>query len=596
MDGQATVKIKGAGKGSLKGRGQGNVLLFFFCLFPLFPLTLGAEPLLCRALYDFEGDGEKKLSFKKGDLLQYFGADRGGWARGRHIDDQKKGFFPLAFVETLTGGVLSLDAFETADEAEKRKKSEEARDEKNDNGNDNGTSGGDEDEKQRVQRLIGEEKLRIEREKLEAQQRTEEEERRRRDEKRQQEKGKRVAIHQKYPVDISEKQKMLEAQTSMEAMELERLAQELMAQTSAQPKMRSLEGEEENKRVGASTPERIAAQDRLESENFARQIESKVRKLSAQPSGAMSSSPEESMKSEPHSPAPTPPVVPPPLGAKVKQATLKKKGLKSPGKSPEPSPRSMVREESPVPAQRTSNTVELIFASLADKGTDLTSPEQSPLPSPRVARQARPPPPSSECPPLPDDALHRQSEAVAYATTMLPSDPLASVMSELKESKSGWRIGQRRPVPRRVAAATPSIRINSLEMRIRQLELENEQLRLAQHNCDVCGQELVCSFCVEKRKKPLPMPRESNVTMTMEVTEVHTVRKPLPIPRDSTLQPARVTMEVCTTEVQRIRAKPLPQVRESGDSTEELKTVPDAEGLDRESVWFFDSNIEDEKK
>ena len=187
--------------------------------------------------------------------------------------------------------------------------------------------------------------------------------------------------------------------------------------------------------------------------------------------------------------------------------------------------------------------------------------------------------------------MARESEAVAYATPMLPKDahdPLASVMTELKETK--WKMGQRRPTKSKLAkprVPSSTMRLNSLEMRIRQLELENQQLRLSRHNCEVCGHEIECKFCVEKRKKPLPIPRES--TISMEVVEVRTERKPLPIPEEWRM--AHATMEVVTVE--RAMKKPLPmpeEVRQSNESTEEIKRV--SEGV-RESVYFFDSTIRD---
>lgn len=73
------------------------------------------------------------------------------------------------------------------------------------------------------------------------------------------------------------------------------------------------------------------------------------------------------------------------------------------------------------------------------------------------------------------------------------------------------------------------IRINSLEMRIAQLEEEASQLRkkLAQNVCGTCNNEIVCTFC-ELRKKPLPQAPRESVAYVVETQETVVTRKPLP--------------------------------------------------------------------
>ncbi len=179
----------------------------------------------------------------------------------------------------------------------------------------------------------------------------------------------------------------------------------------------------------------------------------------------------------------------------------------------------------------------------------------------------------------------RQSEFVAYSTAMLPppADPLANVMSELQ--KKNWKIGTTRNKPE----MTGTIRINSLELRIKQLEQENKLLLSRLGKCGVCeSDKLVCLVCEARREKPLPMPRDST-WQTME--EVANTAKPLPVARDSAsgdfigvladgaerdleLEDLQAHISASNTSPNPLK-KPLPIPRDT--------MVADT----RESIWFF---------
>ena len=447
--------------------------------------------MLCRALYDFVGDDDKKVSFSKGDLLHYYGeAPSGGWARGKLIESGRKGFFPVSFVETLTGEMLQmgLDSFATVEDH------------------------ADEDEKLSVQRMIELEKQHI----VEIQRRE-----------------KRGAVHEK----INDAHLELERQASLEAEKFQKLAEKLLLDTA-------------DKRSGEDD------RDGDDDEELTRLV-------------ATNDFPGK----KPRNQSVSPPKSPPPLSQNPISAKIKKRPP-----VPNVSPPKL-----PVAELRRQNTAEMIFASL-EKDLASESPEISPRAELSVSEVSK------------SSFANRQSEAIAYSTPMLPAnDPLASVMNELKDSKassSGWRIGGlRRPTGIRIPNVSNSIRINSLEMRIQQLEIENETLKAVQAENEQLREQLRLQKCREcfdscveqKRKKPLPVPM---ATMTTEVTEVvRTERKPLPIPDDrvSIFRPSAATMEVISVE--QFRSKPLPEARDSmsTDSTGEIKFVID----ERESVMFF---------
>lgn len=56
---------------------------------------------LAKALFDFQGQSERELSFKKGDDLHIERKIDANWYEGFHGD--KKGIFPLAYVQITEG-------------------------------------------------------------------------------------------------------------------------------------------------------------------------------------------------------------------------------------------------------------------------------------------------------------------------------------------------------------------------------------------------------------------------------------------------------------------------------------------------------------
>ncbi len=128
-------------------------------------------------------------------------------------------------------------------------------------------------------------------------------------------------------------------------------------------------------------------------------------------------------------------------------------------------------------------------------------------------------------------------------------------MKEL-ESKKGWKIG----ATRKASAAVPSMRINSLEMRIKQLEQENKELLAKLGRCKLCDVELVCVACEARRNKPLP--RES---MYPDEDQLLEQQRRKPLPRESMFP-----------DVEEHPKKPLPLPRDS-----------EAVSASRESTWFF---------
>lgn len=57
------------------------------------------------ALADFCAIKEEEITFKKGDIFEFFGSDKeSGWAYGEKL--QKKGWFPISYVKQLEGKEL----------------------------------------------------------------------------------------------------------------------------------------------------------------------------------------------------------------------------------------------------------------------------------------------------------------------------------------------------------------------------------------------------------------------------------------------------------------------------------------------------------
>jgi hypothetical protein len=248
----------------------------------------------------------------------------------------------------------------------------------------------------------------------------------------------------------------------------------------------------------------------------------------------------------------------------------------------------------------------------------------SPSPVPLPVVPSSPPPersatfaggPTSPPPKRPQVDPERASEFVAYSTTMLPAaDPLANVMQEIRQSKrkKGWKIGVTRAVKVPDATTTGNIRINSLELRIKQLEHENKLLQARVGRCGECGSDkVVCLVCEARREKPLPVPRDS-VWQSLEEA-ANTVAPPQ---LRSSSEAEETNAALSAIEVLSLAAKPLPIPRDSIFPTEEIgdnvtlvrldvRTLDDLTGEPnphkkplpiprdttmpetRESVWFF---------
>ena len=58
----------------------------------------------CRALYAFDAGTLDELSFAEGDTVLWSGNDVGGWGYGLHTESGREGFFPVNYVDVLSGG------------------------------------------------------------------------------------------------------------------------------------------------------------------------------------------------------------------------------------------------------------------------------------------------------------------------------------------------------------------------------------------------------------------------------------------------------------------------------------------------------------
>ena len=56
-----------------------------------------------RALYDFEGERKKELTFSKGDILTVTRKIDANWYEG--YNGEEKGIFPITYVELLDEGL-----------------------------------------------------------------------------------------------------------------------------------------------------------------------------------------------------------------------------------------------------------------------------------------------------------------------------------------------------------------------------------------------------------------------------------------------------------------------------------------------------------